>query len=232
MKRCIKIVVFCLSICFSVITLAEVVAYKNGQRIKLDVSKTNPNFVKVDGDIITRIDFLDREMSFTGTDGGGAIIVINNPEPFTFFIQTKKGLTIPVVANAIENQGFYYEIIPSVINASPVPVKWEKSNYFETRLIDVAKLILSNSQELISEKPKGELPKFNLNQLRVVPKAMFVGNKLNVVHYQINNTSHRSQTISEHDFEGNSVKAVFFNTSDLTIPPKKSLDAYLILGLE
>lgn len=225
-------IILLLSLLFPLMATAKTVHYQEGKRMQLALSTSNPNFIHIDGDIITKIDFLDKIMSFTGTNSGGAIIVINDSKPFTFFIQTQKGLTIPIQTNAAESQGFYYQILPDAIKANPVVQKWEKPRALETNLVELAKSILNHSTEMIGEQPKGALPKFTIDSLRVTPKEMFVGNKVNVVRYEIKNIAKYPQKINENPFKINGIKALFFNNNNLTIAAKQSLDIYLMLAVE
>lgn len=83
-------IILLLSLLFPLMATAKTVHYQEGKRMQLALSTSNPNFIHIDGDIITKIDFLDKIMSFTGTNSGGAIIVINDSKPFTFLFKPKK----------------------------------------------------------------------------------------------------------------------------------------------
>lgn len=110
--------------------------------------------------------------------------------------------------------------------------KWEKPRALETNLVELAKSILNHSTAMIGEQPKGALPKFTIDSLRVTPKEMFVGNKVNVVRYEIKNIAKYPQKINENPFKVNGIKALFFNNNNLTIAAKQSLDIYLMLAVE
>jgi hypothetical protein len=68
----------------------------NGGQANIAVSNTDPNLFTVPGDRITAINSLDGGLTNQEqTDSGGAILATVSKKPFTFIVETERGLNFP-----------------------------------------------------------------------------------------------------------------------------------------
>jgi conjugal transfer pilus assembly protein TraK len=81
-------------------TLAPtVVPLTNGGQANIAVSNTDPNLFMVPGDRITAINSLDGGLTNQEqTDSGGAILATVSKKPFTFIVETERGLNFSIRA--------------------------------------------------------------------------------------------------------------------------------------
>ena len=81
-------------------TLAPtVVPLTNGGQANIAVSNTDPNLFTVPGDRITAINSLDGGLTNQEqTDSGGAILATVSKKPFTFIVETERGLNFSIRA--------------------------------------------------------------------------------------------------------------------------------------
>lgn len=81
-------------------TLAPtVVPLANGGQANIAVSNTDPNLFTVPGDRITAINSLDGGLTNQEqTDSGGAILATVSKKPFTFIVETERGLNFSIRA--------------------------------------------------------------------------------------------------------------------------------------
>lgn len=71
----------------------------NGGQANIAVSNTDPNLFMVPGDRITAINSLDGGLTNQEqTDSGGAILATVSKKPFTFIVETERGLNFSIRA--------------------------------------------------------------------------------------------------------------------------------------
>ncbi|MCR1257714.1 TraK domain-containing protein, partial [Klebsiella pneumoniae] len=69
----------------------------NGGQANIAVSNTDPNLFTVPGDRITAINSLDGGLTNQEqTDSGGAILATVSKKPFTFIVETERGLNFSI----------------------------------------------------------------------------------------------------------------------------------------
>ncbi|WP_228709037.1 TraK domain-containing protein [Klebsiella pneumoniae] len=87
-------------------TLAPtVVPLTNGGQANIAVSNTDPNLFTVPGDRITAINSLDGGLTNQEqTDSGGAILATVSKKPFTFIVETERGLNFSIRAVPVRAQ--------------------------------------------------------------------------------------------------------------------------------
>jgi type-F conjugative transfer system secretin TraK len=212
---------------------AQDVIYKTGQTISLEFSYLHPNYLSVDGDIITSVSSVNNNLMSESTSGGGVVVVLRNPHEFTFIVQTKNGLVIPIQSVSTDGQGTYSKIIPDQIKKSKKPKKWEKGNSYENELINIAIEMINNPSTFTSQRPTSNTShKFNIDGLNIKPQSIYVGNTVYIVKYQIKNRSKEDITIDETMFKVDRLKAIFFDNSNLNLNKNDVINMYQIIATE
>lgn len=211
------------------------IVYTTGKTIKLDLSIINPNYFEIDGDIITKIVSVNNKITANGTTGGGSIVIINEPSPFTFLIETQKGLIIPVESIAsYDSSGEFIKIIPNEIKKSVEAKKWEnKGGSYESNLINIAKGILSGSSDFESQKAtKNNTPEINIAGMSINGKSIYQGLNSYIIQYEVKNISLFDKVLDERMINIPKLKAVFFDKTDLTLKPKDTINLYVVVNVE
>lgn len=109
-------------------TLAPtVVPLTNGGQANIAVSNTDPNLFTVPGDRITAINSLDGGLTNQEqTDSGGAILATVSKKPFTFIVETERGLNFSIRAVPRAGSGRTIQLV-SELAGTPVRQKPGKS---------------------------------------------------------------------------------------------------------
>ncbi|TJZ59428.1 TraK domain-containing protein, partial [Raoultella planticola] len=108
-------------------TLAPtVVPLANGGQANIAVSNTDPNLFTVPGDRITAINSLDGGLTNQEqTDSGGAILATVSKKPFTFIVETERGLNFSIRAVPRAGVGRTIQLVSELVG-TPGPAKsWE-----------------------------------------------------------------------------------------------------------
>jgi conjugal transfer pilus assembly protein TraK len=114
-------------------TLAPtVVPLANGGQANIAVSNTDPNLFTVSGDRITAINSLDGGLTNQEqTDSGGAILATVSKKPFTFIVETERGLNFSIRAVPRAGVGRTIQLVSELVG-TPGPAKsWEESGPYE-----------------------------------------------------------------------------------------------------
>ena len=178
-------------------TLAPtVVPLTNGGQANIAVSNTDPNLFTVPGDRITAINSLDGGLTNQEqTDSGGAILATVSKKPFTFIVETERGLNFSIRAVPRAGSGRTIQLV-SELAGTPGPAKaWEESNPDEYQSVPVTSEVL--------QVPAG---------LRATADRVWVGHHLKVVRYSLDNVSLSARMVRESDFWQPGTRAVMFST--------------------
>ncbi|MFQ1018108.1 type-F conjugative transfer system secretin TraK [Gilliamella sp. BG7] len=227
-----RILVFFLLI-ISLNVNAQDVIYKTGQTVNLEFSYVQPNYLSVDGDVITSVSSVNNSLTSESTSGGGVVIVLRNPYEFTFIVQTKNGLVIPVQSTSTDGQGTYSRIIPDEIKKAKKPKKWEKGNSYENELINIAVEMINNPRIFTSQRATNNTShKFKIEGLKIKPQSVYVGNAVYIVKYQIKNIAKEEKLIDETMFKVDKLRAIFFDNSNLNLKTNDIINMYQIIAME
>ncbi len=105
-------------------TLAPtVVPMVNGGQASIAISNTSPNLFTVPGDRIIAVNSLDGALTNNEqTASGGVVVATVNKKPFTFILETERGLNLSIQAVPREGAGRTIQLVshPGSVN----PVKW------------------------------------------------------------------------------------------------------------
>jgi conjugal transfer pilus assembly protein TraK len=211
---------------------ATVVPLANGGQASIAVSNTDPNLFTVAGDRVTALTSLDGELTRQEqTASGGVIVSTLNKKPFTFILETERGLNFSVQAVPRAGVGRTIRLVSELSGTGEVARTWEESSPYESTLVSL-------SQHLLGGKlPSGwqSIPVTNerLNApVGLVARAerVWVGNHLKVVSYRITNSTAGSRNLTESDFWQQGIRGVLFAESARQVMAGGALQVFIISG--
>ncbi|HIE2223933.1 TPA: type-F conjugative transfer system secretin TraK [Serratia marcescens] len=211
---------------------ATVVPLANGGQASIAVSNTDPNLFTVAGDRVTALTSLDGELTRQEqTASGGVIISTLNKKPFTFILETERGLNFSVQAVPRAGVGRTIRLVSELSGTGEVARTWEESSPYESTLVSL-------SQHLLGGKlPSGwqSIPVTNerLNApVGLVARAerVWVGNHLKVVSYRITNSTAGARNLTESDFWQQGIRGVLFAESARQVMAGGALQVFIISG--
>lgn len=191
-----------------------VVPLTNGGQANIAVSNTDPNLFTVPGDRITAINSLDGGLTNQEqTDSGGAILATVSKKPFTFIVETERGLNFSIRAVPRAGSGRTIQLV-SELAGTPGPAKaWEESNPYESLLVSLNRAVRQGSVpgEYQSVPVTSEVLQVPAG-LRATADRVWVGHHLIVVRYSLDNVSLSARMVRESDFWQPGTRAVMFST--------------------
>ena len=211
---------------------ATVVPLANGGQASIAVSNTDPNLFTVAGDRVTALTSLDGELTRQEqTASGGVIVSTLNKKPFTFILETERGLNFSVQALPRAGVGRTIRLVSELSGTGEVARTWEESSPYESTLVSL-------SQHLLGGKlPSGwqSIPVTNerLNApVGLVARAerVWVGNHLKVVSYRITNSTAGARNLTESDFWQQGIRGVLFAESARQVMAGGALQVFIISG--
>nr|WP_245167737.1 type-F conjugative transfer system secretin TraK [Enterobacter genomosp. S] len=209
---------------------ATVVPLSNGGQASIALSNTDPNLFTVAGDRVTALTSLDGELTRQEqTASGGVIVSTLNKKPFTFILETERGLNFSVRAVPRAGAGRTVRLVSELSGTGEAARSWEESSPYETTLVSL-------SQHLLGGRlPEGwyELP-VTRESLTPPPgllasaERVWVGNHLKVVRYRVTNRSAEVRRVSESDFWQNGIRAVLFAEPARSLMAGGAMQVYII----
>lgn len=196
-------------------TLAPtVVPLVNGGQANIALSNTDPNLFTVPGDRIIAINSLDGGLTTQEqTDNGGAIVATVSKKPFTFIVETERGLNFSVRAVPRAGVGRTIQLVTE-LTGTPGPAKsWEESSPYEGLLVALNKAVRQGGvpPEYVSVPVTHESLAVPPG-LRAVPEQVWTGHHLKMVRYRLENTTGSLRIVRESDFWQPGTRAVMFST--------------------
>lgn len=196
-------------------TLAPtVVPLTNGGQANIAVSNTDPNLFTVPGDRITAINSLDAGLTNQEqTDSGGAILATLSKKPFTFIVETERGLNFSIRAVPRAGVGRTIQLV-SELSGTPGPARaWEESNPYESVLVALNRAVRQGSvpgdyQSVPVTSETLAVPA----GLRATAERVWTGHHLKVVRYSLDNVSLSPRMVRESDFWQPGTRAVMLST--------------------
>lgn len=196
-------------------TLAPtVVPLANGGQANIAVSNTDPNLFTVPGDRITAINSLDGGLTNQEqTDSGGAVLATVSKKPFTFIVETERGLNFSIRAVPRAGVGRTIQLV-SELTGTPGPAKsWEESTPYETLLVTLNRAMRQGSmpEEYQSIPVTGETLSVPAG-LRASADKVWTGHHLKIVRYSVENMTYSPRLIRESDFWQPGTRAIMLST--------------------
>lgn len=196
-------------------TLAPtVVPLTNGGQANIAVSNTDPNLFTVPGDRITAINSLDGGLTNQEqTDSGGAILATVSKKPFTFIVETQRGLNFSIRAVPRAGVGRTIQLVTE-LTGTPGPAKaWEESNPYESILVSLNRAVRQGSlpEDYQSVPVTSETLQVPAG-LHATAEKVWTGHHLKVVRYRLDNITPSPRLIRESDFWQPGTRAVMLST--------------------
>ena len=152
-------------------------------------------------------------IAVSNTDSGGAILATVSKKPFTFIVETERGLNFSIRAVPRAGVGRTIQLV-SELSGTPGPAKaWEESNPYESVLVSLNRAVRQGSVPgdyqavpVTSETlavPAG---------LRATAEKVWTGHHLKVVRYSLDNVSLSPRMVRESDFWQPGTRAVMLST--------------------
>ncbi len=197
-------------------TLAPtVVPLANGGQANIAVSNTDPNLFTVPGDRITAINSLDGGLTNQEqTDSGGAILATVSKKPFTFIVETERGLNFSIRAVPRAGVGRTIQLVSELIG-TPGPAKsWEESNPYESVLVSLNRAVRQGQipDEYQSIPVTSEVLSVPAG-LRATAARVWTGHHLKVARYDVENVTLSARAIRESDFWQAGTRAIMLSGS-------------------
>ena len=211
---------------------ATVVPLANGGQASIAVSNTDPNLFTVAGDRVTALTSLDGELTRQEqTASGGVIVSTLNKKPFTFILETERGLNFSVQAVPRAGVGRTIRLVSELSGTGDAARSWEESSPYEAMLVSL-------SQHLLGGKlPSGwqSIPVTNERlsaPVGLVARAerVWVGNHLKVVSYRVTNSTASARNLTESDFWQHGIRGVLFAEPARQVMAGGALQVFIISG--
>ncbi len=122
---------------------ATIVPLTNGGQASIAVSNTDPNLFTVAGDRVTALTSLDGELTRQEqTASGGVIVSTLNKKPFTFILETERGLNFSVQAVPRAGAGRTIRLVSELSGTGEAARTWEESSPYEATLVSLSQHLL------------------------------------------------------------------------------------------
>lgn len=209
---------------------ATIVPLANGGQASITVSNTDPNLFTVAGDRVTALTSLDGELTRQEqTASGGVIVSTLNKKPFTFILETERGLNFSVQAVPRAGAGRTVRLVSELSGTGEAARAWEESSPYEAMLVSLSQGLLGG------ELPAGWQAIPVTHESLAAPaglsaraEGVWVGNHLKVVRYRVANASGGARTLAESDFWQPGVRGVMFAESARQLMAGGALQVFII----
>ncbi|ENZ7914630.1 type-F conjugative transfer system secretin TraK [Klebsiella aerogenes] len=190
-----------------------VVPLGNYSQANILLSNTDPNLFTVAGDRITAINGLDGDLTNQEqTDNGSVILATMSKKPFTFIVETQRGMNFSVRAVPRAGTGRTIQVVPEHMSA-PGPAKfWEESLPYERLLVALNRALRKG------EMPSGyqSVPVTSeilsvAGSMRAKAEKVWTGYHLKVVRYIVENMTYSPVIVKESDFWQPGTRAIMMN---------------------
>lgn len=124
-------------------TLAPtVVPMVNGGQASIAISNTSPNMFTVPGDRIIAVNSLDGALTNNEqTASGGVVVATVNKKPFTFILETERGLNLSIQAVPREGAGRTIQLVSDLRGTGEEAGAWETSTPYESLLVTISQAV-------------------------------------------------------------------------------------------
>lgn len=209
---------------------ATIVPLTNGGQASIAISNTDPNLFTVAGDRVTALTSLDGELTRQEqTASGGVIVSTLNKKPFTFILETERGLNFSVQAVPRAGVGRTVRLVSELSGTGEQARTWEESSPYEATLVSL-------SQHLLGGKlPTGWQAIPVTTETLTAPAGLsanaervWTGNHLKVVRYRVTNASGSVRNLTESDFWQSGIRGVLFAEPARQLLAGGSLQVFII----
>lgn len=207
-----------------------IVPMMNGGQANIAVSNTSPNLFTVPGDRIIAVNSLDGALTNNEqTASGGVVVATVNRKPFTFILETERGLNLSINAVPREGAGRTIQLVSDLRGTGDEAGAWETSTPYESMLVSISQSVRGGTLPTgwhqipltgeVLEPPAG---------LSAQAKSVRVGNHLKMVHFSVENKTLYPVNVRESDFWKPGIRAVMFGQPVSQVLAGARLDVYVI----
>lgn len=119
-----------------------VVPMVNGGQASIAISNTSPNLFTVPGDRIIAVNSLDGALTNNEqTASGGVVVATVNKKPFTFILETERGLNLSIQAVPREGAGRTIQLVSDLRGTGEEAGAWETSTPYESLLVTISQAV-------------------------------------------------------------------------------------------
>ncbi|EAZ9918351.1 type-F conjugative transfer system secretin TraK [Salmonella enterica subsp. enterica serovar Typhimurium] len=212
-------------------TLAPVVvSLANGGQANIAVSNTDPNLFTVPGDRITAVSGLDGMLTNSEQTGtGGVVVATVSKKPFTFILETERGLNFSVRAVPRAGAGRTVQLVSDLRGTGEEAGAWETATPYESLLVAVSQAVRGGTlpagwYQIPVTKEALQAPA----GLSARADAVWTGNHLKLVRFAVENKMPSALNIRESDFWQPGTRAVMFSQPVSQILAGARMDVYVI----
>ncbi|EMK7673291.1 type-F conjugative transfer system secretin TraK [Escherichia coli] len=212
-------------------TLAPtVVPMVNGGQASIAISKTSPNLFTVPGDRIIAVNSLDGALTNNEqTASGGVVVATVNKKPFTFILETERGLNLSIQAVPREGAGRTIQLVSDLRGTGEEAGAWETSTPYESLLVTISQAVRGG--KLPAGWYQVPVTKETLQApagLSSVADSVWTGNHLKMVRFVVENKTLSALNIRESDFWQSGTRAVMFSQPASQLLAGARMDVYVI----
>lgn len=212
-------------------TLAPtVVPMVNGGQASIAISNTSPNLFTVPGDRIMAVNSLDGTLTNNEqTVSGGVVVATVNKKPFTFILETERGLNFSIQAVPREGAGRTIQLVSDLRGTGDEAGAWETATPYESLLVTLSQSVRGGKlpagwYQIPVTKEELKAPA----GLSAKADAVWTGNHLKMVRFAVENNTLSALNIRESDFWQSGTRAVMFSQPASQLLAGARMDVYVI----
>ena len=211
-----------------------IVPLSNGGQANIAVSNTDPNLFSVAGDRVIAINSLDGELTRQEqTANGGVVIATLNKKPFTFIVETERGLNFSIRAVPRAGVGRTIQLVSELTGTGDAAKSWEESTPYQSLLVELNRGVRTGTlpesyQSLPVTDERLSVP----SGLQANAEQVWIGHHLKVVRYSVVNLLASARGIKETDFWQSGTRAIMFAEPTSQLLPGGRLQVYVTTAEE
>lgn len=217
-KRRYALTVVALTACFGAqagtVDAPVTIPLQNGSQAHVSLSNSEPNLFNIPGDRVTFVSGVDESLvNYEPAANGGLVLSTLNKKPFSFVIETERGMNYSIRAVPRSGVGRTFSLVGESQGVSVAAKGWEEGQPYESMLVSLNKSLMEGRLPA----GYGQMPVMREALaapygLRAQAQQVWTGHHLKVVRFEVSNPGSASQWVNEHDFWQRGVRAVMFDT--------------------
>ncbi|WP_424141190.1 type-F conjugative transfer system secretin TraK [Sodalis glossinidius] len=198
------------------------------------LSNTEPNLFSVPGDSVVAVSGIDESLvRYAPTANGALMLSTLNKKPFTFVIETARGLNFSLRAVPQAGSGRTFSLVGEGQGVSVAAKVWEQSVPYESMLVALNQALMAGRLPAGYGKAPATHERLPL-PAGLWAEALWVwkGHRLKVVRFRVTNPGTTPVRVNEPDFWQPGVWAVMFDTPTREIVPAGRMGVWVTLSGE
>ncbi|MGR9888890.1 type-F conjugative transfer system secretin TraK [Escherichia coli] len=163
------------------------------------------------------------------TASGGVVVATVNKKPFTFILETERGLNLSIQAVPREGAGRTIQLVSDLRGTGEEAGAWETSTPYESLLVTISQAVRGG--KLPAGWYQVPVTKETLQApagLSSVADVVWTGNHLKMVRFTVENKTLSALNIRESDFWQPGTRAVMFSQPASQLLAGARMDVYVI----